>query len=191
MSLPTPTAAALQLNREDCLFTLVDWQERLVVAMDEGRRTEAERNAARLLEGAGTLGLPVLATEQYPRGLGPTIEPLRTLLADPPIEKTAFACTGAPAYVEALEASGRRQVVVFGMETHVCVYQTVRQLLAEGYAVHVPVDAVLSRTADNRQVGLELCQQAGAVLTSTETLLFDLLGGAGAEGFKAISRLVR
>ena len=184
-------ADTLRLERENCLFTLVDWQERLAAAMPPEQCLEGEANAKRLVEGAGILDIPVVTTEQYPRGLGPTVEPLRQLLPSTPIEKTAFACTAVPAYLERLREGQRRQIVVFGMETHVCIYQTVRQLGGLGYTVHVPVDAVLSRTATNRKVGLDLCQRAGAILTSTETVLFDLLGRAGGDAFKAISRLVR
>jgi nicotinamidase-related amidase len=135
--------------------------------------------------------LSVIATEQYPKGLGPTIAPLRERLEAPPLEKvefSAFANEGARA---ALLAGGARSIILGGVEAHVCVYQTARDLLAEGFQVFIPREAVLSRTAQNAQVGLALCERAGAVITSVEAVLFELVGSAADKSFKEISRLIR
>lgn len=184
---------SMRLDRAQAAVLVIDIQERLLAAIAEDQRPGVLRGAALLIQGAGHLGLPVLVTEQYPRGLGPTAEPVRAALpaAVRPIEKTHFSCLGAPAVQAALQQLGRRQILLCGMESHVCVYQTARDLLAAGHAVFVVKDAVASRTAQNLQVGLSLMERAGAVLTSVEAALFDLLGCAGTAEFKAISALVK
>jgi nicotinamidase-related amidase len=145
--------------------------------------------------------MPLVVSEQYPRGLGPTVPGIVAELEAAVaagsrllrLEKTAFACTEEPAFGPLLEALGsqRRQWLVTGMESHVCVWQTVRGLLALGRAVQVIEDAVLSRQPANHRVGLRLCERASAVVTSTETVAFDALVRAGSEDFKAISRRVK
>jgi isochorismate hydrolase len=144
-----------------------------------------------LVGAAKELGLPVLATEQYPKGLGPLIPEVKDILPSPPLEKVHFSCGADPAFAAALEKTGRRQVIVCGMETHVCVFQTVRDLLSHGYEVHVCSDAVSSRTEEHRRTGLDLCRQAGAIVTTAETAIFDLLHQAGTAEFKKVSPLVR
>lgn len=182
----------LELLPEDTALLIIDFQERLCAAMPAERVAEGARNVARLLTLAGRLDLAVVATEQYPKGLGPTLTEVKAASATlAPHAKTAFSALRDPAAAAALRATGRRTVVVTGMETHICVYQTVRDLLSAGYAVHVPVDAVVSRTAANWQVGLDLCRAAGAVLTSTETVLFDLVKVGQGDVFKEVSRLVK
>jgi nicotinamidase-related amidase len=150
-----------------------------------------EKNAGILIKAARRLGLPVVASEQYVKGLGPTVPAIRELLPSPPVEKIAFSCANAKEVAERIEATGRRQVICVGMESHVCVFQTVRDLLRKDFQVFVPGDAIVSRTEENRQVGLNLCEKAGAVVTSTETVLFDLLGTAGTPEFKELSPLIR
>jgi nicotinamidase-related amidase len=151
------------------------------------------RNARILLTAAWRLGLPVLATEQYPQGLGQTLPELRPLLEGTQIvEKLSFSCLRVPAFVAALDRLRPRDtIVVAGMETHVCVYQTVLDLRSRGFEVHVPRDAVASRHRENWQTGLALMERTGAVVSSTETVLFQLLERAGTEEFKELSRLVR
>lgn len=189
----------MRVDRERAVLLVVDVQERLAMAMPEGMRAECERNLAILLETARQLHLPVVVSEQYPKGLGPTVAPIREALAQPGlavtrVEKLDFACTDAPEFqpvLEAQRAAGRDQWIVAGMETHICVYQTVRGLAGKGLAVQVPRDAVCSRTPENRALGLQLCERAGALVTATEVVAFDALGRAGSDEFKAISRLVR
>jgi nicotinamidase-related amidase len=183
-----------RLDPKTSLVLVVDVQERLAQAMPRARLADLERSAKILVEGARELSIPVLATEQYPRGLGPTLPsiaiPLDQVKARR-FEKVAFSACEADGVRGALEASGARSVIVIGMETHVCVFQTARDLVAAGYGVQVPVDGVCSRRDDHREIGLELCQRAGAVLTTSETVLFDWLGVAGTEIFKRLSALVR
>lgn len=175
---------------------VIDPQERLVRVMPEARAQEATRNTVTLLETARRLGMPVVATEQYPEGLGRLVAPIGEALGrfEPPIApipKLAFSALGCPEALSALRAAGRRTWLVVGMETHVCVWQTVRALLQEGRGVHVVADACVSRREDNWRLGLELCAQAGAVVTSTEVAVFDLLGRAGTDDFRALSKLVK
>ena len=172
---------------------LIDWQEKLVHAMDEDERALATHNAGILLRAAQAVDVPIIATEQYPKGLGPTVLKLRALLPKQtiPVAKTTFSATEAPAIAQALDDLGTQHVVLLGMETHICVWQTARALIASGHRVTVAADAVLSRTAKNRDTGLQLMKDAGAVISSTETLIFDWVGDANHPAFKTISRLVR
>jgi nicotinamidase-related amidase len=185
MTQPTPSSSVL---------VLVDVQERLVPAMAPAAMAEVMRALEILLGAARELAVPVLATEQYPRGLGPTAGPVRERLEGlgvRPIAKSTFSALGEPAFAEALGALGRRHVVVAGVEAHVCVALTVRDLAAAGREVLVPFDAVASRRDDHRRAGLGLCERAGAVLTTSETVAFDWLGAAGTDAFRAVSKLVR
>jgi nicotinamidase-related amidase len=182
--------AKFQLRREDAVLVVVDIQERLAAAMAE--RGRVEENAVRLVRLARLLGVPVLVTEQYPRGLGPTVAPLREHLGGlAPIEKLTFDCCGEPAFLAAVGATGRGTALLAGMEAHVCVLQTALGLLGQGAAVHVVADAVCSRDAANAATGLALVRDAGAVVTCTETAVFQLLGRAGTEEFKAALPLVK
>ena len=182
---------SLALDRGDALLLLVDVQDRLAQAMPPEGMARLTKNAGVLLKVARRLGLPVVASEQYKKGLGDTIPELRELLASPPIEKLEFSCGASKPVAREILQTGRKQVIVAGMEAHVCVFQTVRDLLREGFAVFLPQDAIVSRTEENRQVGLRLCEKAGATLTSTETVLFDLLGVAGTPEFKELAPLIR
>ncbi len=137
------------------------------------------------------MGIPVLATEQYPKGLGPLIPELRELLPSPPLAKNHFSCGADAAFSAALEKLGRRQVIVCGMESHVCVFQTVRDLVAQGYEVHLCADAVSSRQEVHRASGIELAREAGAVITNAETVIFDLLHVAGTDEFRRVAPLVK
>jgi nicotinamidase-related amidase len=173
---------------------VVDVQERLAAAMPPDALAELEKNAAILLETAALLGVPVVVSEQYPKGLGPTVASIAAKLAARgvvPLAKMTFDACSELAISRALTESGARNVVVLGMETHVCVFQTARELVKRGYATHVVADAVTSRREENRRLGLGLCERAGAVLTATETVAFDLVEKAGTNEFKAVSKLVR
>jgi nicotinamidase-related amidase len=186
-----PSEQDLALERKNALLLVVDVQERLFKAMPADGQAPLLKNLDILVKAARRLDVPVVASEQYPKGLGPTVASLRESLPDAPLSKLEFSCGGNEAIANALKRSGRRQVVVAGMETHVCVYQTVRDLARSGFTVFVPRDAVISRTPDNKAAGLALCEKAGAVLTSTEAAVFDLLGVAGTPEFKDISTLLK
>ena len=183
-----------RLAPEATVLLVVDVQERLAAAMPAPRLEGLTRSTGILLDAAAQLGVRVLASEQYPKGLGHTVAPvaekLRALGVTPAAKMTFDAC-GEPEIARPLAAMAPRAVIVVGMETHVCVFQTVRELVRRGYDVHVPVDGVASRTEENRVAGLALCERAGALATTTETIVFDWLERAGTDAFKAISKLVR
>ena len=180
---------APRLLREDTALLVLDVQERLAAAMEPEVLSRMLRRLGALIEGARVLGLPIVVTEQYPKGLGRTVASIRDRLGDvPAVEKIRFSAVD-PAVRERL--AGRRHVLVAGMETHVCVYQTVRDLVSEGRQPVLCVDAVLSRHPVDREAGLDLARAAGATLASVEAVLFDLLGAAGTEEFKRISALVK
>jgi nicotinamidase-related amidase len=189
----------LRIDPKRAVLLVVDVQERLAAVMNLEDREQVERNIVTLIETARRLGFPVVVSEQYKKGLGPTVKPIEDALAQPGLalerfEKLEFACTESAAFApvfEAQRAAGRTQWLVTGMETHICVYQTVRGLAGKGVDVQVPRDAVLSRTRDNRAVGLELCERVGAAVTVTETVVFDALGKAGGDDFKALSKLIK
>jgi nicotinamidase-related amidase len=183
-----------RLVPRETLVAVIDIQEGLAPAMAPSRMADVVRGVPILLTAAKLLGAPVLATEQYPKGLKSTIAPVLEKLDDlgvTRIEKTTFSAAEVPEFQTQLVKLAPTSVVVVGMETHVCVYQTVRDLRRQGFEVFVPVDAVASRRDEDRAIGLALAERAGAVATSVETIVFDWLGRAGTEEFRAISKLVR
>ena len=191
-----------RLVPEECAVLVIDVQERLAAAMPPAQMVELTRAATVLVDAAVRLGARVLATEQYPAGLGPTIAPIAAELARAgvtPIAKMEFSACDSTEFDRALAGAGAQSgrgtppsaVIVVGMETHVCVFQTVRELCARGVHVLVPVDGVASRRDDHRAAGLELCRSAGATLTTMETVVFDWLRRAGTEPFKHLSRRIR
>ena len=187
--------ASLQLDTSRAALLIVDVQERLSAAMPEAVLAEVERNIGILCEAARQFDIPMVVSEQYPRGLGKTIESVEQALAGSArlrrLEKLDFGVGAAPEFAPIWEDFGRDQWILTGMESHVCVYQTARQLLERGAAVHVPVDAVLSRRKTSWKVGMRLIERAGGILTSTEALVFDLMARAGTPEFKVLSKLMR
>ncbi len=182
-----------RLTAASTAIVVVDVQEKLSQVMPEERMRDVERASRILLEAARLLGLRTVSTEQYPRGLGGTLPEVVQGLeraGGTRLEKTEFSACDAAGFAEAL-GQGVSTVVVVGMEAHVCVFQTVRDLVAAGFSVHVPSDGVVSRRDDHRAIGLELCARAGAVVTTAETVAFDLLGRSGTHEFKALSKLIR
>jgi len=174
------------------ILVVIDVQERLFSAMDADRRDDMVRNLKILGAAARRLAVPVVLTEQYPKGLGRTLPELRALLDDvAPFEKTAFSCCGAPGFTEQLRAAGAEHVILAGMEAHVCVLLTALDLLREGFHVSVVADAVCSRTTANLELGLAQARQAGVVVTATETAVFQLLGRADTDAFREIVKLLR
>lgn len=183
---------AFRLERERTALLVVDVQERLFTAMDPEQREGMVRNIKLLVAGARRLGLPLLVSEQYPKGLGHILPELREALgAVEPLTKVDFSCCAVEGFKERLQALGVRGVVVAGIETHVCVLMTALDLIALGYAVHVPADAVCSRARPNWSAGLELLRGAGAVVTTTETVLFQLLRRADTEEFRDLRALIK
>ena len=165
---------------------VVDVQEAFRKAIPDFERIA--KATATLIEGAEAIGIPVVITEQYPKGLGETVPEVAEHLPDgvQPLEKVVFAASEA----EGFDLEGRDQALICGIETHVCVNQTALDLLASGVDVQVAEDAVGSRTDENKRVGLHKMEGAGATLTSVETALFELLGRAGTDEFKQVQRLI-
>jgi len=172
----------------DTALLVIDVQEKLVPAIAGGGRVVW--NVRRLIDGAKILDLPVAATEQYPRGLGPTVPELADRLGEIP-SKLTFSCGGCPRIFEALESRGIHKLLVCGIEAHVCVQQTVLDLLAGAWRVYVAVDAVGSRYEVDYRTALGRMDSSGATLTTTEAALFEWCRVAGTPEFREISRLVR
>jgi nicotinamidase-related amidase len=187
------------LHRGRAGLFVIDLQERLVPAMPDEIVADVLRNTAVLIAAAARLGLPIVVSQQYPKGLGHTVEPIEAALRDAIVagahvhrfDKVEFSAAAAPAFLELAPRLPQNQWIVCGMETHVCVYQTARDLAHRGAEVHVVSDAVCSRAETNWKIGLDLCTRAGAVVTSTEVVVFDLLGRAGSDDFKALSKLIK
>src|SRR5688572_25615361 len=180
-----------RLDPASTVLLVVDVQEKLASAMPEETLAALVKNTGILLDAAKILGVKVLASEQYPKGLGPTLPAIAGKLDAKPMAKMTFDACSDLAIARALSDLAPHAVVVVGMESHVCVFQTARELVKRGFTTHVVTDAVASRREENRRLGLALCERAGAILTPTETVVFDLLGQAGTEAFKQISKLVR
>jgi nicotinamidase-related amidase len=183
-----------RLSPAHTALLVVDVQEKLAAAMPTSRMDVLTRNVGILLDAAATLGVRVFATEQYPKGLGPTLAPLATKLAAmgvPVFPKMTFDACGDPAFARALASMAPRAVVLVGMETHVCVFQTARELHRRGVTVHVASDAVASRLEESCVTGLSLCERAGAFATTTETVVFDWLERAGTDAFKMVSKSLK
>ena len=179
------------LNAEEAVLLVIDVQEKLAPAMNSDLYNQLIRHARLLIEGFSGLGLPIIATEQYSKGLGHTVGELAGATEQQCIEKMAFSCCGEEAFLTALEKTGAKQVLIVGMESHVCVFQTVLDLLDRGYVVHLVSDAISSRFKSDYDNAIRTAARAGAVITTTETALFQLVKVAGTDGFKIISKLVR
>ncbi len=176
------------MSRQDTALLVVDVQEKLVPAI--WQHEQVVWNVGRLLDGAKLLGVRAVATEQYPRGLGPTIKELADRLPVVP-EKLTFSCGGCPEVFADLREAGIFKVLVVGIETHVCVQQTVLDLLADAFRVYIAVDAVGSRKILDYETALRRMDSAGATLTTTEAALFEWCEVAGTPEFKQISAMVR
>lgn len=178
------------LDKEDSLLLIVDIQERLAAVMKD--REKVVGNCLHLIELAKMISIPVVVTEQYPKGLGRTVAELQAAVPGyQPIEKIAFNCCGEPAFLAHIKKINKKKIILVGMETHVCVLQTATGLLQDGFTVHAVQDAICSRTEENRRTGIEFMRDAGAVVTCTETVLFQLLKVAGTEEFKKISARIK
>jgi nicotinamidase-related amidase len=180
----------VKLDRSRAALVVVDVQEAFRPAVLDFERVA--QNVSMLVRGAHILGLPTLVTEQYPKGLGHTVPEVAEHLGDvEPIEKVCFSAVEAAGFPRALQEARRDQVLLCGIEAHVCVNQTAEDLLADGVEVHVAQDAVTSRTDDNRALGLHKMERSGAVVTSVETALFELLREAGTPEFKEVQAIVK
>lgn len=178
------------LFKESTVFLIIDVQEKITKVM--GNKQQLLDKLHRLIRGMQILEIPTLVTEQYPKGLGPTIEMITQLLPDvSPMEKQVFNCCDDPTFMKTLDATGCKNVIVSGIETHVCVYQTVSHLLDANYHVEVVADAVDSRHPLDKEVGLKKMQSGGAELTTVEMVLFELQRIAQGDQFKQISQVIK
>lgn len=181
------------LSTDNSLLVVVDLQAKLSTAMPEPDAELMTANAGKLIEAAGRLNIPVLVTEQYPKGLGPTHASVVEKLPETAqvFEKTGFSCCAANGFNQALRDSQRQQIILVGQETHVCVLQTALELLHQGYQVHVAADGVCSRKAEHKLYALQRMQQHGAAITNYESVLFEWLRDAAHPDFKSLSGLLR
>jgi len=177
------------LTPKQTALVVVDVQGKLAQLM-HGKEDLFEK-IKMLIKGAKVLGIPILWVEQNPAGLGPTVEEIAALLPGKPIAKFSFSCCGEKRFTEELERLDRKQVLLAGIEAHVCIYQTAMDLIALHYEVQVVADATSSRTARNRDIGLQRARDAGAGLTSVELALFELLRVAQGPRFKSILEIVK
>jgi nicotinamidase-related amidase len=179
------------LDRGDSVLVVIDVQERYLPHLYEGARVvEATR---RMIAGAKLVGVPILVTEQYPQGIGPTAAAVREVLPaeSRAIEKLSMSCLGSPEFAARLARTGRRQVAVVGIEAQACVNQTVHQLLQQGFAVHLVVDAVSSRFRRDYEIAVDRLIRAGAVATTVEAALLEWVRTAEAPEFQSIRALIR
>ncbi len=183
------------LSRTRAALLVVDIQDRLAAAMPEDVLAQTVRNTAVLVETARRMWMPIVVSQQYPKGLGATVPAIEDALRDAPnvhrFDKLCFSAADTDSFAALAPTLRRDQWIVTGMEAHVCVYQSARGLAARGYQVHVAADAIASRTKANFKIGRKLIAEAGALVSSTEVCVFDLLGTAADVEFKALSRLIK
>jgi nicotinamidase-related amidase len=179
------------LNMENTALVVIDVQGKLAQVMDG--KEELFANLKRIIQGVQVLELPIIWTEQLPEKLGDTTPEIAELLQKTaqPISKISFSCCGNQPFMTELERINRKQLLITGIETHICVYQTTIELLGRGYELQLVTDAVASRLPKNKEIGLQRMKEAGAKLTSTEMALFELLRTAEGPQFKSISKIVK
>lgn len=178
------------LQKEQTVFVLVDVQGKLAKIMQESE--ELHENLGKLIKGLQVLDVPIIWLEQYPDGLGPTSEDLATLLeGQEPIAKMTFSACGNEEFNNKIQETGRKQVLIAGIETHICVYMTAADLVKEGYEVEVVEDAVSSRTEANKRIGLEKMKGLGVAATCVETALYEMIGEAGTDEFKKVLKIIK
>ncbi|MGQ8335972.1 isochorismatase family protein [Sunxiuqinia sp. A32] len=180
----------MRITKENTAGLVIDIQERLVPAMAE--EETLVHNCQRLIEGLKALNLPILVTQQYTKGLGETIEPIKSIFDEfSPIEKRDFSCCDEPVVSEKLKELNTKHVIICGIESHVCVLQTAIDLKEAGYIPVVVMDCVSSRSLDNVDLAAERFRYENIMMTSYESILFELTRSSGASEFKAISKIVK
>ncbi|MHB9003679.1 MAG: isochorismatase family protein [Coriobacteriia bacterium] len=186
-----------QIDRRQAVLVIIDMQERLAAAMSE--REAVIRAASRLARTFGLVGAPIVLTRQYPKGLGETVSEIEQVMLGlardgvrvSGVDKMAFCAACEHDFSDALSGTGRRQVVLAGMETHICITQTALALLAQGYQVQVVADACCSRDANHHAVALDRLRAAGVVVTTSESVMYEIVGNAGTEEFKSLLEIVK
>ena len=180
----------MTLNREDTLAVFIDFQEKLMPAMHN--KEVLQDKVVRLAKGLKVLDIPHIVTQQYTKGIGETIPEVAEAIGEfEPIDKTTFSCMSHVDFINQLEIAARRNIVVCGIEAHICVQQTVEQLLEEGYNVYIPVDCISSRSQNDFLWAAERMEKAGAIMTTYESILYELLKDSKAEEFREISKIVK
>ncbi len=178
------------LTRKGAVLLIVDVQEKLVAVMEE--KSKIIKNIKKLISLFHILNLPILVTEQYPKGIGRLILPLKEAIVEyHPIEKVTFSCFGEESFIGELDKRKAKNLVITGIETHICILQTALDALSRGYKVHLPNDAVCSRQKSNWKVGMEKMRKAGVIITSTETVIFELLEKADTPEFRTILKVIK
>lgn len=183
----------LRISTHNSVLLLIDLQVNLAAAMDRQWFGRVEKNIEMIIDACSALGIPMLMTEQYKKGLGITVDKIRNKLGGNyrPVEKMEFSCYANPQFHDALEHSGKKYVIICGIEAHVCILQTAMDLLKAGYYIHVISDAICSRYINDYENAISYMRDAGAVITTAETILFQLLQKAGTPDFKSISPLFK
>jgi len=181
-----------KMEREQVVLIVIDVQEVLMKKMDQEVKKKVIQNIQTLITFAKEMGIPILITEQYPKGLGNTVAEIKMEMGSIlPIEKFSFSCCGVVAFNNQLNHLGRKQILLTGIEAHVCVLQTANDLIQEGYEVHVVADAVCSRNKFDWETGLRWMGKRGAMISTTEIIAFQLLKEAGTEEFRGLSKLLK
>jgi nicotinamidase-related amidase len=182
-----------KITANNSAFILIDFQTNLASAMHKEVLETAERNTAIMIDACHKMSIPILVTEQYRKGLGPTLERLQKKLGEDykPVEKMDFSCYANQEFLSSFKKLNKKHVIVSGIESHVCVLQTVLDMLADGYHVHVVSDMVCSRYKSDWKTAMDYMAQAGAVITTTEITVFQLLQKAGTPEFKAVSPMFK
>jgi nicotinamidase-related amidase len=179
------------LNADNTILVVVDMQQVFVPHLFEPERVV--KNICTLIKGVSALRIPVLSATQNKEKLGDVVPEVKELLPVllPPFDKMCFSCFSDPAFRSELERSGRKQVILCGIESHVCVNQTAHEIIAAGFQAHIAVDSITSRTESNWRVGIDKMRQGGALLTSVEMALFELMRVAGTPEFREVSKLIK
>lgn len=179
------------INKENSIAVCIDIQEKLFPFMQDS--LELQTRSAKLIQGLKVLNVPVLVTEQYPKGVGQTINPLNKVLGEEykPIEKDSMSCCGNNEFNQKLKASGAKSVILIGIEAHICVMQTANELIDKGYNVYVVEDCTSSRNINDKNTAIHRIRQDGAKITTYESLLMELTKVSGTEEFKQISKIIK
>ncbi len=176
------------LNQENTFFLMIDMQEKLVAAT---RATKEVQNAKKLLKTANIMQIPIVVTEQYPKGLGETVEDLKEFCGDNTYEKTSFSALFEVNVASAISRLSQKQVILFGIETHICVYQTALSLIDKGYEVYIVCDASSSRDEFQHKTALRILENSGAKVVTSEIVIFELLKTSKHPNFKEIQALIK
>lgn len=179
------------LNPEALCLVVVDVQEKLASAMKKEIVEKLLKNIVTLINLCKLYSIPIIVTEQYPKGLGNTLSEIRDFIDEKPIEKIHFSCVKEKEFINRLNQLGKNQIILVGMETHVCIWQSCLDLLLRDYSVFVPADAVCSRKKEDWKIALQLMADAGCVVSCTETIVFQILNKAGTDKFKKMLEFVK